>query len=197
MRTWTSFALCLLLAAPAAAFAQYEAIANPPDPAAQLAEMLAIYDEVCLHAFPDDDGVASAMAARGATPLSRAQVRAYLHDDPGRGWRITGRTTWFDLTIEAPPFHACGLRTMTADGFPDMKPYRDLAARFEGDGGFQAFGPVEMDVGNVHVAGAGEQRATRSGGEALLVFRTVANEADRARGNTAVEVRFTHQFSRR
>src|SRR3954464_13443481 len=99
---------------PAAAAAQYETPATPPEPAAQLAEMIELYDAVCLRAFPDDEAAARAMAARGATPMTDAEVRAILRDDPGRGWNVAGRTARFRLTIEGPPFHACGVRTMAA-----------------------------------------------------------------------------------
>ena len=107
-------AMILLAALPSAAAAQYETLANPPDPAAQLAEQIELFDSVCLRAFPDDAAVARAMEGRGATPMGEAEIRIYLHDDPGRGWNLTGRTGTFRITVEAPPFHACGIRTMTA-----------------------------------------------------------------------------------
>ena len=87
------------------------------------------------------------MSARGATAMADAEVRIYLHGDPGRGWNIAGRTARFQLTVEAPPYHACAVRTMTAAGFPDMAPYRALADRFESGGGYRTFGPQSMEVG--------------------------------------------------
>jgi hypothetical protein len=189
------FALAAALALAAPAAAQYETPVDPPDPAAHLTEMLEIYEAVCLTAFPDDAAVAREMAARGAEALSAADVRRYLHDDPGVGWRIAGRIARFDLTVEAPPFHACGVRTLTAAGFPDMAPYRALADRFEAGGGYRSFGPATMAARGVRTTGAGEQRATADGAEALLAF--VATPADPAPGQTAVEVRFVHQFAPR
>lgn len=181
-------------AAPALAL-QYETPVDPADPALHLQEMLELYDSVCLTAFPDDDAVARAMAARGATPLGEADIRRYLHDDPGIGWRIAGRTARFDVTIEAPPFHACGVRTLTVAGFPDMGPYRALAERFEAGGGYQPFRPMTMTIGGARTTGGGEQRATATGGEALLAF--VATPEHPRPGQEAVEVRFVHQFSPR
>jgi len=181
-------------AIPAAAAAQYETPVNPPDPAAQLAEMIEIYDSICLRAFPDDEAVARAMTARGAAAMSEAEVRNLLHDDPGRGWNLAGRTARFQLTIEAPPYHACGLRTTTAAGFPDMAPYRALSDRFEAGGGYVGFGPISREVGDLHVSGGGEQRSTGRGGESLLVILTTPNEATRDAAHSAVEVRFTHQI---
>ncbi|MES1202570.1 MAG: hypothetical protein ABUS57_14100, partial [Pseudomonadota bacterium] len=55
-------------------------------PDAQLAEMLSLYEEICLRNFPDDAAVETAMSARHATTLSPREVRIYLHDDPGEGW---------------------------------------------------------------------------------------------------------------
>jgi hypothetical protein len=190
-----SLALILLAAMPTAAAAQYDTPANPSDPAAQLAELIEIYDSVCLRAFPNDEAVARAMAARGATAMGDAELRIYLHDDPGRGWNLAGRTARFRLTVEAPPFHACGLRTMTAAGFPDMAPYRALADRFEAGGGYRSLGPQSMEVGNIHTTGAGEQRPIRGGAESLMVFLSTPSEKTRDAGHNAVEVRLVHQFA--
>ena len=191
----TCLAAILAAATPVAAAAQYETPVNPPAPEAQLAEMIEIYDSVCLRAFPDDAAVDRAMAARRAVPMSDAEVRILLHDDPGRGWTLAGRTARFQLTIEAPPFHACGLRTLTVAGFPDMAPYRALADRFEAGGGYRSFDTQSMDVGNVHTTGAGEQRQIRSGAEALMVFLSTPAGKTRDPARSAVEVRFVHQFA--
>ena len=187
-------AAAMLATMPAAAAAQYETPVNPPDPAVQLAEMVEIYDSICLRAFPDDAAVARAMAGRGATAMTGAEVSIYLHDDPGRGWNLTGRTGTFHLTVEAPPFHACGLRATTVAGFPDMAPYRALADRFEAGGGYRSFGPQSMDVGNVHTTGAGEQRERQGRAESLMVFLTTPTDKTRDPAHSAVEVRFVHQI---
>jgi hypothetical protein len=189
-----NFASVLLAMVPAAAAAQYETPANPPDPAAQLAEMIEIYDSACLRAFPDDAAVARAMATRGGTAMDDAQVRIYLHDDPGRGWNVAGRTARFRLLLEAPPYHACGVRTMTAAAFPDMAPYRALADRFEAGGGYQSFGPQSMDVGNIHSTAAGERREGGRGAESLMIFLSTPADKVRDPGHSAVEVRFVHQI---
>src|SRR5690349_7506136 len=100
----------LIIIQPAEAIAQYEVPTNLGDPATQLVEMLAVYDEACLRDFPDDAAVQRMMAARNATALSRDELRGYLRDDPGTGWRVNGATAQFVVTIEAPPYHACGVR---------------------------------------------------------------------------------------
>jgi len=169
---------------------------NAAGPAAQLAEMLDIYDSACLRAFPDERAVARVMSDRGARELPAAQVRVYLHEDPGYGWRIAGRTGTFNLTIENPPFHACAVRTMTAAGFPDLGPYQALANRYEAGRGFAPMPPMRFTRDNIEVAGGGEQRTTPDGGsESLLIIVGTPVAAFRQRGDTAVEVRFTHQFA--
>ena len=196
MRAWRILTAAALLASPALA-AQYEALTNPPDPVVQRDEMIALYDEICLRAFPDDNAAARAVARHDARPLSSAEVRRFLHDDPGIGWAVTGRTGRFNVTIEqAPPYHTCAIRTMTAGGFADMGPYEALAARFEQGRPFERLTPVDRDVGSVHVTGGGEMLTSAEGSEALLVALTRASDASRAQGHTAVEVRFAHQFYR-
>lgn len=196
MKIWQILTATMLLAAPAAAAAQYETLANPPDPVAQRDEMIALYDELCLRAFPDDDAVARAVAQHDARPLSPDQVRRFLHDDPGIGWEVRGRTGPFNVTIEqSPPYHACAVRTMTADGFADLGPYQALAARYEQGRGFERITPMEREVGDLHVAGGGERRiGPGDSSESLLVMLTRAADAYRTRGHTAVEVRFAHQY---
>lgn len=196
MRRMAILVAAALAAAPAVAQAPYQAPASPADPTAHLAEMLALYDEICLHAFPDDGAVARDLAARGAIPLSDAELRVFLHDDPGRGWRLRGRTARFDITIEqSPPYHACAVRTMTAAGFPSLQSYQDLADRFEAGRGYAPINLFERDVGEVHVAGGGEAHHNADGSsESLLVAITTPQERFRAAGNTAVEVRFAHQL---
>ena len=174
----------------------YRPPANLPDPAAQRDEMIALYDEICLRAFPDDKAAGDAAARHNATPLTDAQVRVLLHDDPGIGWAVDGRTGRFNVTIEAPPFHACAVRTMTAAGFPDFGPYRALADRYEAGGGYRAMSHMQFTRDNLEVGGGGEQRVTPDGGtESLLVILTTPTRPYRDRGDTAVEVRFTHQFA--
>ena len=143
MRAATVLAgLFLAAAVPAAAPAQYEALVNPPDPAAQLAEMVALYDAVCLRAFPDDAAAARAVARYRASPLSREDVRRFLHDDPGLGWQIAGQTGRFHVTIEqAPPYHTCAVRTMTAAGFADMDALSDGRRALRGGQGLRAVRP--------------------------------------------------------
>jgi hypothetical protein len=193
-RLTTVASILAVAAMPAAAAAQYETPVNPPAPAAQLAEMIELYDNICLRAFPDDAAAVSAAQARGATAMSEAQIRGILRDDPGRGWNIAGRTARFQLTIEAPPFHACGVRTMTAVAFPDMAPYRALADRFEAGRGYRSFGPQSMEVEDIHSTAAGERHEGQGRTESLMVFLNTPSDKVRDAAHSAIEVRFVHQI---
>jgi len=188
---WHMLAATMLAAPPS----PYLPPANA-DPVAQRDEMIALYDEICLRAFPDDKAAGDAAARHNATPLSEAQVRIYLHDDPGIGWAIDGRSGRFNVTIEAPPYHACAIRTMTAGGFADFGPYRALADRYEAGGGYRAMNHMQFTRDNLEVGGGGERRVTPDGGtESLLVILTTPTREFRDRGDTGVEVRFTHQLA--
>jgi hypothetical protein len=194
MMMWQFFAAAML--AGPGQVSPYHPLDNPPDPVAQRDELIALYDEICLRAFPDDNAAGAAAARHDATPLSASDVRRFLHDDPGIGWQVRGRTGRFDVTIErSPPYHSCAVRTMTANGFADLAPYQALAAAYERGRGFERVNPMEGDVGDVHVFGGGERRMEPGdSSESLLLFRSTASPAARARGETAIEIRFAHQF---
>jgi hypothetical protein len=196
MKAWHILTATMILAAPAMAAAQYEPLANPPDPVAQRNELIALYDEICLRAFPDDSAAAAAAARHDGMPLSRRDIQRFLHDDPGIGWQVRGRTGRFDVTIEqSPPYHACAVRTMTANGFADLGPYQALATRYEQSGRFERIAPMDFDAADFHVTGGGE-RLVGPGQrtESLLIIMTRAPDAARAHGQTAIEVRFAHQY---
>lgn len=194
MLTWHILAAAML-AGPAPA-SPYAPLVNPPDPVAQRDELIALYDEICLRAFPDDSAAGAAAARHDATPLSQSDVRRFLHEDPGFGWQLRGRTGRFDVTIErSPPYHACAVRTMTANGFADLGPYQALATAYERGRGFERINPVDANVGDLHVIGGGERLiGPGETSESLLVAITSASNEGRARGDTAIEVRFAHQY---
>lgn len=187
-------ALCITGAGHAAEPRTYERPDPAPDPAAQLAEMLTLYDEICLRTFPDDAAVAQTLEARGAVAMSDAEVKSILHDDPGRGWRIAGKTSLFRLTVEAPPYHACGVRTNTVAGFPSMRPYQDLIARYGKGRTFQKVGPIKQEVEGAQSVGAGDMGRQGSLAEGLLVFTAQPLPANRAIAGDAIQVRFVHQL---
>jgi hypothetical protein len=192
--TMMTAALAMLLQAGAAPPAAPAPAAATPDPA--LARMVALYDEVCLQAFPIDGGVDRAMAARGATPLTPAQVKVTLVDDPGRGWKLKDGDHNILVFLELPPFHACSVRRFFP-AIPPLDDYRRLAVRFERDHpGFAPVAPFDVDRGDIHVHATGEQRLIAGGSaEALFVYdQHVVDPAKRAAGQTAINLRFVHQI---
>ena len=187
-------ALCMTGAVHAADTRVYARPDPAADPGAQLAEMLTLYEDICLKTFPDDAAVARALEARGAVAMTDAEVRSILHDDPGRGWRIAGKTAAFQLTVEAPPYHACGVRTNTVAGFPSMQPYQDLVARYGKGRTFQKVGPINQAVEGAQSVGAGDMAMKGKLAEGLLVFTAQPLPANRASAGDAIQVRFVHQL---
>jgi hypothetical protein len=190
-------AAVLALAAAPGTVSPYLLPSPAPDAAAQLSEMVGLFDTLCLKAFPDDAAVAAAIAARGGgvTTMTPADVALYLHANPGVGWFLTGRSGRFVVTVEAPPYHACGVRTLTVAGFADLTPYRQLADAFEAGHDARKVAPVSGTVGNVESVGGGESWKRPDGSdEALFVFSTGPAASIRVEGRDGTEVRFVHQI---
>src|SRR6476619_2513145 len=102
----------------------------------RLSRMTALYDEVCLKAFPDDKAVEALMMAKNARPLTQAEVKVTLRDDPGRAWELQdgSGTVW----IEFPPYHACSVR-WNAPEIGNLHEYRSIADQYEQKtGGYSA-----------------------------------------------------------
>jgi hypothetical protein len=188
-------AATMMLAGPVSA-TQYGPLANPPDPVAQRDELIALYDEICLKAFPDEAAAIRAVNGYDATQLSPEALRQFLHDDPGIGWELRGRTGRIYVAIErSPPYRSCAVRTMTANGFTDLRPYQALAARYEQGRHFEPITRMDRNVRELHIIGLGERFVGPDGSsESLLVAITSASDEFRARGDTAVEMRFIHQY---
>ena len=98
--TFLSLALGIALIVPSSA--QNTAI-MPTD------EYVELFISLCLQKFPDDIALAAEAGTKGPS-LTPAQVKAFLHNDPGQGWTISGVDTKYILTDEAPPYHSCALR---------------------------------------------------------------------------------------
>src|ERR1700761_2186760 len=185
-----------LLIAAAPALAQYEPPELPADPGAQLAEMVALYDELCFQRFPDDAAVAKQLEVHQAVALASGELRHSLRDDPGQGWQFTGRMADYVVTIENPPYHACTVRTMTPSGFADMSAYRAFADRYEAGRGFITIPPIDRVNGPIHSQLGGDYAPTADGQnvETLIVAVDSPDQTIRARGQTGVSVRFVRQF---
>ena len=83
-------------------------------------EFVALFSDLCLQKFPDDAGMAALAGGKGQV-LTPAEVKLFLHDDPGQGWVLNGQDSKYVLTDEHPPYHACAVRRTTPqvlDGGP-------------------------------------------------------------------------------
>jgi len=111
-------------------------------------ELIRVFDDMCLQSFPDDGAVAAKAQAAGYAPLTDAQLKVFLHSDPGRGWDVRVKDEVMALTIELPPFHSCAVRTML---------------------------PADPDVGYATAIPLGLWGASRSPVETVLVlpFKTI------------------------
>ncbi|MBI0474524.1 hypothetical protein D9601_03995 [Sphingomonas sp. MA1305] len=173
-----------------------------PSPAAtDVARMATLYDEICLHTFPDDAALDRLMSAKKATPLSASDVRIILRDDPGRGWLLRDGGERFTVTLELPPFHACSLRAAHPSAGPtDLTAYQRVAASYVArTGGFSAQPPIELDQGGIHIHGEIQTRALPNGDSdnLIVVDQRIADPSQLAAGTTATPLRFVHQIAPR
>ena len=104
-------------------------------------EFVGLFTSYCLAKFPDDAGLSGQLEGDKRDPLTPAQVRGFLHDDPGQGWLIAGTESKYVLTLEQPPFHACALRRY-ADHVLDGAPLIAAARAFAAAGG-RKLGPPQ------------------------------------------------------
>ncbi len=159
--------------------------------------MVALYDEVCLKAFPDDAAVDALMQAKGAKALTPDEVRVTFNDDPGRGWLLADGDRNIQIMLELPPYHACSVRRSTDGGFGDLAAYRAVAEAFKAaHPGFAPVAEQQADIGAYHAHMAGELRELPDGGaETLYMFDQVYRDPARqaATGNR-VDIRFVHQI---
>ena len=161
----------------------------------RLSRMTALYEQVCLKAFPDDHAVEALMTAQKARELSPEEVRITMRDDPARGWELQdgNATVW----IEFPPFHSCSVR-WNAPRIGDLHAYRTIASEYErAAGGFHRMAPFDDDHGDIHIHAVGERRTfADKRSESLMIFdQHISDPKLRADGETGVVLRFVHQFA--
>jgi hypothetical protein len=102
-----SLMLGIALVAPSSAQNAFDNAVMPSD------EYVSLFTSLCLQKFPDDSALSAEAGTKGPA-LTPAQVNAFLHGDPGQGWTISGASTKYILTDEAPPYHSCALRRPSA-----------------------------------------------------------------------------------
>jgi hypothetical protein len=165
------------------------------DPAVE--RLVALYDEVCLKAFPDDAAVDALMAAKGATPLTPEEVRVTFRNDPGRGWILQDDGRNIQVMLELPPYHACSVRRWTAAGFGDLSAYRAVTESFKATRpGFAPVDEQQADLDGYHIHMSGELRELPDGGaETLYLFdQEYLDQARAAATDAPFNIRFVHQI---
>jgi hypothetical protein len=177
---------------------QYAASTTLPAPAVRLERMTALYDEVCLKAFPDDAAVDAAMRQRGAVALSPSDVRVTLGDDPGRGWQLAGEDGYATVFVEMPPYHACSVRWPMPAVPTALDSYRAATDAYKRTRpGFTPSRPLDADMKDIHVHMESDQRPTDKGGfdTLMVVDQHITDLKRRLNGDTGVELRFVHQIA--
>ncbi|WP_420607498.1 hypothetical protein [Novosphingopyxis sp.] len=171
-------------------------LAQPADAQADatLSKMAALYEDICLDAFPDAGKAEARILALGAIELSPEVVKVTMRDDPARGWGFEdgSATIW----LEFPPFYACSVRWNMPD-MGDLSPYRDAVEAYaKTNAGFAPMDPMDVDQGDIHIQLTGEARDLSNGTKETLfmVVQNIRNEERRAAGETGLVVRFVHQI---
>jgi len=140
MRSGAALAFVLLAGAARAATppAAETVPQSPPAAAAQPApdlpaDFLALFSDLCLNKFPDDAALGVAAEEKHGSAMTPAQVRGYLHDDPGNGWTFKDSGTGADyvVLVEQPPFHACSVRHVSPVLY-SPKAYMDAVEAYVG-----------------------------------------------------------------
>jgi hypothetical protein len=160
-----------------------------------LSRMTAVYERVCLQAFPDDKAVEALMRRQKARELTKAEAKLTLGDDPGRVWQLRDGSAAVWLAF--PPFHACSVR-WTSPQMGDLAPYRAAVRKYEeAVGGFRPMPPLDSDRGDYHIYVVGEWRfLPNSTSESLSLFEQHLSDPKRAAaGETGVVLRLVHQFA--
>lgn len=158
----------------------------------------ALYDRLCLRTFPDDAALDRAIDAEGAKPMSAADVKVTLRDDPGRAWTIDRDGISFAIFLELPPYHACSVRFRMPDAQYTLDRYEAVAARYRDSiPGFTKMKEFDADQAEFHIHAVGDQRTLADGGgESLFVIdQHITDVARRSAGETGVMLRFVHQIA--
>jgi hypothetical protein len=167
-------------------------------------EFVALFRSYCLQKFPDDDALATQAASDQREALTDAQVKTFLHSDPGQGWLLAGTDGKYVLTTERPPFHACAVRRYS-DQVLDGAPFVAAARRFAVARG-HSLGPLQTrrtTIGpNIVSSAAMLQEVDEKGVPTLetymffVVSYPAMTKADGTEGKPFYDVRFVRQIYR-
>lgn len=156
-----------------------------------------VFDMLCGRTFPNDAEIDTVMAKLpGARPLTPAEIKAYLRDDPGHGWVMQAGTSNMVVTLEAPPVHACAVRMTNTDGVINEGVWQQLiaAAQARAGGGFATVPPRTIELGGIQSRVSGVQKQAPDGtAEAIYLIRTAPNAAKPPQRG-GIEIRMVRQL---
>ena len=189
----------------AAALVTAQAALPPPPAAPEVTEMTELFDRLCLRLFPDNAALNA--AARDYKRMTAAQVRQYLHDDPGWGWYLTTAMATYAITIEAPPYRACAVRRMTPSGFATLRPYLDAVEAYAATRRPAILRPPIEQTGKTpdgaDITAFARQLYPRGATRPTEAFMMLMTDyhgtfrgdlAQDAAGGAGIEIRLVHQF---
>jgi hypothetical protein len=84
-------------------------------------DLVNVYLDACVSKFPDDQAVGRRMTELQATAMTQDQISQILKNDPGVGWIYDHNGRQYKITLEAPPYHACAVRSLYRDS-PNYRP---------------------------------------------------------------------------
>ncbi len=168
-------------------------------------ELAALFAAFCLDAFPVVAKLDRTVADRKAVAMKPDEVKALLHDDPGRGWTLRTSEALYAVTVEAPPYNACAVRRMTPVGVSGVKNYylaavnRYVAGK---NGKLANLPPQKSNLNGVDISLYGQGMVNASGQPQETFAVVLSNYHGRvpatwradAGSGVGVEVRFVHQF---
>jgi hypothetical protein len=167
-------------------------------------ELAALFAAFCLDAFPVAASLDRAAASKKAVAMKPDELKAILHDDPGRGWMLRTSEALYAVTVEFPPYNACAVRRMTPVGVSGVKNYLAAVNKYVAakNGKLANLPPQKSTLNGVDISLYG-QGMTNGSGQPQETFAVVlSNYHGRAGGiwradagtGVGVEVRFVHQF---
>lgn len=198
------FRLGLIAALSISGVALAEDAGNPfistatPDPVSL--EMTDLFSSYCLDKFPNDAALDQFAKDQGDAPMTGDEVKRVLHDDPGHGWHLKTALGTYTLTIEAPPYHACGVRRAQKTGLSSAQPYMALVKSYATKNNFQVSAPQTI---NGDLGGQGKSllfanlliNGGQASGDTFIAVQDAYNDPKDPTKILAVETRFVHQLT--
>jgi|SRR5579863_4571617 len=113
------------------------------------AELLDLFSEFCLAAFPDDGAAGQYAAAKGFRTMPEQKLRPLLGDDQGTGWLYETAFGNYAVTIKQPPTHTCTISNQLAKVADIRESFGSTLSLWVGTrhmGSLGVFPPTEQEV---------------------------------------------------